>query len=81
MAGKWSLEGLKILLSTDNKEEEEIPLIDHNRSFYHIDILRNALNLALDSNINKSIETKDIKVLDLLLEQIRIQFTVDTSKR
>jgi hypothetical protein len=82
-AGKWHLESLKTLIElTDTRDSDEmdIPMVDHNRSFYNMDILKNALNLALDSKFSKLNEMKDVKVLDLLLEQIRIQFTVDSSK-
>ena len=43
----------------------------------HIETLRNALNLAIENG--KLIENKDIKVLELLLKQIKFEYTVDSS--
>jgi hypothetical protein len=77
-AGKWNITGLKRLVElVDKKDHDEIdtPVLFHNKNFYNIDILKNALNLAL----NSTNEIRDIKVLDILLDQIRIQHTVDTS--
>lgn len=80
-AGQWAYNSLKKLINLiDNKDHEEIfsiSILDHNGIFYNIDILKSALNIALETG--KYLENKDIKVLDILLKQIRIQFTVDSS--
>ena len=43
-----------------------------------LDSLKNALNLAID--YGKVIEYKDIQVIELLLKQIKFEYTVHSSR-
>ena len=68
-AGKRNLECLtKIIEFIDNEKEEK--LFD---DFY---ILKSALNIALE---NKNINYQDIQILDILIKQIKIKYTVQST--
>jgi hypothetical protein len=81
-AGMWHYESLLKLIELidlhDNEEmNSHMDQADCGRIIYDIDTLRSALNIALDRG--KSINNKNVDMLELLLKQIRIQFTVDSS--
>lgn len=79
-AGKRNLACLEILINIidnyDNNEENEC-FDMKEKCLYDVDVLQSALNLSLEK---KHIDLCDIKVLDLLIKQIKINYTVDSSK-
>lgn len=44
----------------------------------HLETLKSALNLAIENE--KNVLNKDIQILELLLKQIKFEYTVDSSK-
>jgi hypothetical protein len=79
-AGKWNIKTLKKIIELMDKYDNENinkPITDFN-NFYNINILKNAFILALE--MENEIENKELELLELLYKQIKIQFTVDTSK-
>jgi hypothetical protein len=79
----WHYESLQKLIELidihDNEEMncEGVDQGDPGRVIYNIDTLRSALDIALDRG--KTMSNKNVDMLELLLKQIRIQFTVDSS--
>lgn len=62
----------------DNEEMDNHELFDYN-CFYDLSILKNALNLALESPFAFT-NHDNREVLDIILKQIKIQYTVKSSK-
>jgi hypothetical protein len=69
-AGKWNANSLNKLIEISDKTHNEDMI-------FNIEILKSALNIALGNG--KNIEKKDVNILDVLLKQIRIQYTTDSS--
>ena len=73
-AGRRNLESLTQLIEIADTGEME----NENEEKFHndVDILKSALNISLERN---KIDQYDIKILDLLLKQIKIKYTVDAT--
>jgi hypothetical protein len=76
-AGKWNYHSLKVIINS--VENEDYLNSDSSSNLHNMDILKSALNIALDRG--KLLINKNSELLDLLLKQIKIQYTVDSSKK
>ncbi len=76
-AGKWNYQSLKIIINS--VENEDYFSSDSSSNLHNIETLKSALNIALDRG--KFLTNKNSELLDLLLKQIKIQFTVDSSNK
>jgi hypothetical protein len=62
----------------DQKELRYLYLDGQENKIIHLETLKTALNLAIENE--KNVENKDIQVLELLLKQIKFEYTVNSSK-
>jgi len=82
-AAKWHIETLKELVKaieikdSENLDKDKYNEGEHKGNFYSIDVLKRGLVLAIEEG--KSIENKDYNLLDMIINQIKFQFVVDTS--
>jgi len=80
-AAKWNLETLKALIHAIDKgdaEDGDRFAAENRDSFFSIKVLKKGLLLAIEEG--NFIENKDLSLLDVIINQIKIQFVVDTSK-
>ena len=73
-AGRRNLESLTQLIEIADTGEMENE--NEEKFLNDVDILKSALNISLERN---KIDQYDIKILDLLLKQIKIKYTVDAT--
>ena len=73
-AGRRNLESLTQLIEIADAGEMENE--NEEKFLNDVDILKSALNISLERN---KIDQYDIKILDLLLKQIKIKYTVDAT--
>lgn len=71
-AGRRNLESLTTLIDITDSIENE----NEEKFLYNVDILKSALNISLEG---KNIDRNDLNVLDLLIKQIKIKYTVDAT--
>ena len=70
-AGKRNLNCLiKLIDIIDDLDEKE------EKNLYDFDVLKSALNISLDK---RTIDLNDIQILDTLIKQIKIKYTVDST--
>ena len=79
-AAKWNIESLKELICAIDKkdsEENEKYSYENRDNFFNINVLKNGLVLAIEEGNN--VDSKDLTMLDLIINQIKIQYVVDSS--
>jgi hypothetical protein len=78
-AAKWHIETLEELVKfIEVKDSENLDKFEANKgNFYSIDVLKRGLIFAIEEG--KYVENKDYRLLDLIINQIKFQFDVDTS--
>lgn len=80
-AAKWNIETLKELISAIHKgdaDESDKYIVENRDNFFSVNILKNGLLLAIEEGIN--LESKDLGLLDLIINQIKLQYVVDSGK-
>ncbi len=68
---------LKVIEYIDQKELKLLYLDGQENKIIHLETLKTALNLAIENE--KNVVNKDIQVLELLLKQIKFEYTVNSS--
>jgi len=81
-AAKWNSESLKALIIAIEKgdaEDADRFGTEYRDNFFSVNVLKKGLLLAIEEGI--SIENKDLSLLDIIINQIKIQYVVDSSKK
>lgn len=79
---KWNIETLKALIHVIDKgdaEDADRFGAENRDNFFSVNVLKKGLLLAIEEG--NFIEAKDLSLLDVIINQIKIQYVVDTSKK
>ncbi len=80
-AAKWNIHTLKsLIISIEKNDSEELdkPINEFKDYFFSINSFKKGLLLAIEEG--KLIENKDLSMLDMIINQIKIQYFVDISE-
>jgi ribonucleotide reductase alpha subunit len=80
-AAKWNIETLKALIFAIDKgdaQEADKSGSENRQNFFSVNVLKKGLILAIEEG--NFIENKDLSLLDIIINQIKIQYMVDSSK-